>query len=349
MSQNKRSRATGSPRKMVPSHGCLINNIWHCNCDPRLPAAYFETKKPGKNQGKWFYTCQKPQGERCNFFLWADDAKVREKTVLLANAQSEPDVHRTPKTPSRSIARGSGLLTPATTGRGGGRYRDALEDDVGSPLKSQKSSQTVSDDEDSLGWDEGLDDEVERILGRPPNQPNLSPETPQKTPKTAGFTSPRKRKLEEITAHDTLSETQATPRTGSQQNPVLTPTSQRSSQADYLLPPSVEIATTPTPSRYTNVLAAPSHSDNSELATSALAVLSRHDVVLPTKAKDELVALLNKHELRAQGIVRGRDITRLALRKKDDTIKELNERIQVLEAQREMDRAVIDGLKKESQ
>lgn len=298
--------------------------------------------------GEVVYTCQKPQGERCNFFLWADDAKVREKTVLLSNMQSEPDVNRTPKTPSKSIARGSGLFTPVTTGRGGGQYRDALEDDVGSPSKSRKSSRTISDDEDSFGWDEDLDDEVERILGRPPKQPNFSPETPRKTPKTARFTSPGKRKLEEMENH-TLSEAQATPRTGSQQNPVLTPTSQRSSQVDYFPPPSVEISTTPTPSRYTSVLSAPSHSDNSELATSALALLDRHDVVLPRKAKDELVALLNKHELRAQGIVRGRDITRLALKKKDDKIKELNERIQGLEAQREMDRAVIDGLKKERQ
>lgn len=346
--------------------GRFINGIWHCNCDPRLPAAFFETKKQGVNQGKWckwiwqmtllsilteqaVYTCQKPQNERCNFFLWAEEAEAREKFIVLSNARSEPEsdkTPKTPKTPSKTVLTGNGLLTPAT-GRGG-RYRDALEDDVESPSKSQRSSKTISGDEDSFGWDDDLDDEVEQLLDRPPPpppQPNFCPETPRKTPRAATITSSRKRKLEEIEDNDGAAAAQATPRAASQRTPLLTPSSRHSSQMDSFPPSSVEISKTPTPSRYTNVLSAHSHSDNSELATTALALLDRHDVVLPRKAKDELVALLNRHELRTQGIVRGRDITRLALKKKEEQIKELNERIKGLEAQREMDRAVIDGLK----
>ena len=46
-----------------------------------------------------------------------------------------------------------------------------------------------------------------------------------------------------------------------------------------------------------------------------------------------------------QGIIRGRDMTRLALKKKDEEIKKLQGRVSNLEAQRELDRSLIEGMK----
>ncbi|GAD97245.1 conserved hypothetical protein [Paecilomyces variotii No. 5] len=286
------------------------------------------------------YTCQKPQSERCNFFLWDDDAKVREDKLLLSHSRSEVD--QTPRTPSKTIKRSGGLLTPASAWRGHGTPGTNL----GTPSKVRKS-RDVSDDE-TFSWDEDLDDEVQGILDRPA-QPKFSPETPRKTPRTALFTSPGKRKLSE-TQNDS-SDTYSDPFTSSgQATHILTPRSEIPSQLSELgsVPPSsMEISATPTPSKYTNVLSTDNNPDPSELATAALVLLDSHDVVMPRKARDALVELLNRHELRSRGITRGREISRLALKKKEDEIKQLNERIQGLEAEGEMRRTADVGLKRE--
>jgi hypothetical protein len=30
-----------------------MEGVWHCDCDPRLPADKFQTKNGGKNHGRW--------------------------------------------------------------------------------------------------------------------------------------------------------------------------------------------------------------------------------------------------------------------------------------------------------
>jgi uncharacterized membrane protein YgaE (UPF0421/DUF939 family) len=76
-----------------------------------------------------------------------------------------------------------------------------------------------------------------------------------------------------------------------------------------------------------------------------LSILDRHDVVVPTTARDELVASLDQHHLKTQGIIRGRDISRMALKKKDEEIQALRERVERLETEREMDKVVISCLR----
>lgn len=84
---------------------------------------------------------------------------------------------------------------------------------------------------------------------------------------------------------------------------------------------------------------------NSNLAADALHILERNK--LPAEVEKKLVELLNKHDLRTQGIVKGRDITRLALGSKEKKIAELEARIASLEAERESNRAVISHLKRD--
>lgn len=91
---------------------------------------------------------------------------------------------------------------------------------------------------------------------------------------------------------------------------------------------------TPTPSKYSDVLSTDSKFDTSDLAKSLIGVLEEHEVVLSNKARDDIVSLLNRHDLKTQGVIRGRDITRLALKKKDDEIRTLKEKISKLEARR---------------
>lgn len=84
---------------------------------------------------------------------------------------------------------------------------------------------------------------------------------------------------------------------------------------------------------------------NSTLAVDALKILA--PVPLTSAVESELVILLNTHALRAQGIAKGRDITRLAIQAKDKKIAELQARIAGLEAERETSRTVIAHLKQD--
>ncbi|KAF8303350.1 hypothetical protein DL93DRAFT_2090297 [Clavulina sp. PMI_390] len=49
------------------------NASLRCYCD--LPASHFETKKPGINQGRWFFKCGRPIGHEsaCRYFQWEDE------------------------------------------------------------------------------------------------------------------------------------------------------------------------------------------------------------------------------------------------------------------------------------
>lgn len=55
------------------------------------------------NHGRWFYTCQKDRSkgapgapEHCGFFLFAEDARLREEGALFNNSNTEPPATQTP-------------------------------------------------------------------------------------------------------------------------------------------------------------------------------------------------------------------------------------------------------------
>lgn len=299
------------------------------------------------------YTCQKPQLKRCKFFLWDDDAQIREKHTLLSNSRSEPDTPK--KTPSKSVQVG-GLLTPGTGtsyGNGGGstmrgaqteprRRLDFSTQKQQTPTKVRKSS-TLSSDEEAYSWDESLDNEVGNLLGGSSSSTTTRPRqpifTPNKAPRTATNTSPGKRKLDDVFNDD--DDDKSPPYSES------APTTQSSSTTAPFSFSSVEVSATPTPRRFQDVLSAQGAASNqaSDLELNILSILDRHDVVVPTTARDELVALVDQHHLKTQGIIRGRDISRMALKKKDEEIQALRERIERLETEREMDKVVISCLR----
>ncbi|KAI1490381.1 hypothetical protein F5X96DRAFT_669733 [Biscogniauxia mediterranea] len=82
--------AARTPSK-VPLMGVFRNGIWYCNCRPRLPAHQFTVKRDTENRGRTFYTCQHERGKenKCDFWLWAEDARPREINALLSNSRSE--------------------------------------------------------------------------------------------------------------------------------------------------------------------------------------------------------------------------------------------------------------------
>ncbi|KAJ5336862.1 uncharacterized protein N7506_004884 [Penicillium brevicompactum] len=312
-----------SPRAAPLKKGLFTNGIWCCNCPDRPPAVRRQTKKEGPNIGKWFWTCAQPMHLRCSFFLWEADATIREQAAVLANSRSELDPLTLTPTKSQNPGRSNnGLLTPQTERR----FYDT-------PHPNEFGWNDDLDDDDDLVktfCSTDTTDTTETFM----TQPNYRSESPSKTPRTAQVTSPGKRKLFQ-TKDDSSPE---------QRPSFATPVSSISSRT-LTFPSSAEVCMTPTPSKYGDVLSADSAFDTSDLAKSLMDILDKHEVVLPNKARDDVTSLLNRHDLKTQGIIRGRDMTRLALKKKDTEIANLKERVANLEAQRQLDRTLLDGFK----
>ncbi|KAI0383870.1 hypothetical protein F5Y04DRAFT_249884 [Hypomontagnella monticulosa] len=100
-----------TPSSKAPLNGEFRGGVWHCNCRPRLPAVQLRVKKDGPNWDRPFYKCRRNRNEdnQCDFFLWADDAQVREQSALWTNSRSEAN-----NTPSRKPKRQRTLLESIT-------------------------------------------------------------------------------------------------------------------------------------------------------------------------------------------------------------------------------------------
>lgn len=273
---------------------------------------------------------------RCSFFLWEADATIREQATVLANSRSELDpLTLTPTKPETPRRLANGLLTPQTERR----FYDTPPPKFKLPPKSAKA-RMISEASDDFGWNDDTDDDDELVKTFCStdttetfiSQPNYRSESSSKAPRTAQVTSPGKRKLFQ-TQENTSSD---------QRSNLTTPLSSVSSRT-ATFPSSAELCMTPTPSKYGDVLSAESAFDTSDLAKSLIDTLDKYEVVLPNRARDDVISLLNRHDLKTQGIVRGRDMTRLALKKKDTEIANLKERVANLEAQRQLDRTLLDG------
>ncbi|XP_017884787.1 DNA topoisomerase 3-alpha [Ceratina calcarata] len=66
-----------------------------CNCHEA--ANQFTVRKEGPNQGRRFYTCSKPRGTGCDFFLWADDSQnAQSNTTRDLNRTAAPSFNAGP-------------------------------------------------------------------------------------------------------------------------------------------------------------------------------------------------------------------------------------------------------------
>jgi hypothetical protein len=354
------------------------------NCEPRLPVERLQTRKEGVNHGRWceftaqntstlksqslltsrrsskVYKCQKPKPKQCKFFLWENEAEPREGS----GSRSEPRRPSTPTTPSRnnktpnSLKRQPGRpITQFNTPQKPPRS-PAPAHTTNTPCALTRTPRGWNDgesgvelDEESFEWplsDEGVMEEdrsEERVAviipsttssgSQRPLQPSASsmplPQTPRKAPRTAATTTPgkraRSRSPSALPTSTTPPHTLSTP----QINRILFPTSQQQ-QSDPYSP------TSPSP---------PSIPNSNTLTYEILTLLTAHNITLSPPATAALSHICNTHALRTQGIARGRDVSREALKEKERKIEELKRRVEGLEAERERDRAVIGSLRKE--
>ncbi|KAF2085647.1 hypothetical protein K490DRAFT_4970, partial [Saccharata proteae CBS 121410] len=265
------------------------------DCNPRVPANHFKVKKAGPNQGKWFYSCQQqPDDKRCGFFLWQEDAEVRERAAVLANSRDEPDAAAQQSPPKRPSPPPAYQALPSNNG------------------KRKLQSEADGDDEDEFGWptNGAVQQQITRTLDSGSLMP--PPITPRKAIKTNAFATPSRSGLLTPASHHT----------GNLEN-----TSQ---------------ANTPTPSRFLGTPSGESEASAS-LVAEVMNFLGKQNCVLGRENEDGLRQLLKRHVARSEGIARGREMTRLALKEKDAKINYLQARIETLEAEIETRNAVIQN------
>ena len=188
--------------------------------------------------------------------------------------------------------------------------------------------------EDSFEWPSSDEDEFTAAAAQATMPPPV--ETPRKIPRTEQFTSPGKRSYNEMQSSCVVStpsnddDVFITPTTSNRSNGLLSPTA-----TPTQIPSQVENQSQPVEI----------HTSNSTLATEVLKILA--PIPLNSSIQSQLVELLNRHDLRTQGIAKGRDITRLAVQSRERKIAELQARIAGLEAERQTSRTVIAHLKQD--
>ena len=173
------------------------------------------------------------------------------------------------------------------------------------------------------------------------------PETPRKVVKADVLATPGKRRFDEMTTENgaAVSATWSTPSTEStiRGDIFMTPSTHTGAKglfANRSLPSPKE---TPTPIRYTNLLP----NQDSELASEIFNVLQTNHICLAAEGRDALQTICNKHVSYTRGIMKGRDVSRAAIRTKDERIAELQKEIEGLKAERETNRAVIKHLRRD--
>ncbi|CAK1354427.1 hypothetical protein CB0940_01723 [Cercospora beticola] len=306
----------------------LFDKLWYCDCTPRLPAEQFTVKKQGKNHGRRFYTCQQDQDKRCGFFMWSDEAQAREAQCVLSNSRNEghsdvqegwnagrPRVHFA-QTPTQSAS------TASSTG-----------------VKRNMQDAGFEEDEYDEDWDltgaevEQLAKAADESVLQTPKKPRIDGTSAvtgvYATPTSEAKRSPRKLPW--------LQDDPVTPRRGI---------------FDYFKTPQKQ-TTLPTPGetpaqqQRTKETARNEPTSPSPASPSPSPQKTQHEITLTEEVLQEigslpippdklatLKSILKKHEARAEGFRKGRDISRSALKAKEKLLQAASEKIKSLEAER---------------
>ena len=287
MNRGQGRSSNSRPFRGVRLRGLFADGIWQCDCDPRLPASHFRVKREGRNHGRWFYTCQKAENQRCSFFLWDDEANVREEGAILNNSRTEPRstaqalenrhdaVNEQPRIP--------GL--PTMGQRSPPQY--STQDPV-SRRRGVNGNQSDSFDDDADDWTiDGA--EIRRLETDAANQ--FRPQNGIPAPRT-----PIKR------SHSDMNGTGLpTPQTDTRTRSGEASTSKRrATDAEFLN--LVSPATTPTPMRFRDALTGGS---DDALFSEVQQALITHGVTLHLEAAAAVRDICNRSSLRLQGVIKG--------------------------------------------
>ena len=297
------------------------------------------------------HTCQKPQPTRCGFFLWDEEAKPREAAVLLNNSRSEPPP--TPQTPSKLVAN-TGYLTPQTEIRARPKFPDTatpytpsrtsgLAEASRQTVRASANSSTQDDSEEEFfDWPLTDDEDLSKVVESASSQAVMPPpETPRKAVKTDTLSTAGKRMFEEIDTGNPV--VWSTPESLKREDDVFTAPATMGETASLFLPAIPQ--DTPTPVRFKDIPFM--RGGDSSLAAEIMATLKSAQISLPISVREDIKAICDKRSLYTHGVIKGRDVSRSLIAKKDAKIADLQGSIEALQAERETSRAVIRHLRKE--
>jgi hypothetical protein len=337
---NFSARGRGNGRQTTRQRGSFADGVWYCDCTPRLPAERFKVKKDGPNHGRWFYTCQVGKDNGCGFFLWDDDAKPREEAAVLSGKRTEPTTERAQDNwgagEAQNGVQGKGLfsghaLEPSRWQRDASTASPSPPSSRQTVMSDQHGYKRTAEDAE-FGDDFGLDD-----IGH-------QPETPYKAQKTGVYATPAttgKRKLpwlmEEATANTSTSKPAEDYFNTPSKRTTQTPTIKQEPGTPAAQATLATAASPSPPARYRDALHNPADSGSS-LTSEVLAALSTTNI--SSDVRETLRSICTKHDLRYQGVVKGRDVSRLAIKAKDAKITEIQARIASIEADREVEKSL---------
>lgn len=209
-------------------------------------------------------------------------------------------------------------------------------------LKSASEATTQDDSEEFYEWPLSDDEALSKAADEVPSRPRMPPpETPRKAAKKDLFSTPGKRRFDEIDD----GEFGALPTSTSATNGDDVFTTPAAHPKGMELFPLSKVSDTPTPVRFRD--APPANGAESSLTAEVLAVFQKAQISLPGNVQDEVKSICNKQSLFTHGVIKGRDVSRSLVTKRDEKIAELQDGIGALRSERETSRAVIRHLRRE--
>lgn len=251
----------------------------------------------------------------------------------------------TPQTSDRFRPKGPEVTTPYTPSK---RVSTAPSSSTRRPETQSSTTQGSDTEEEFYDWPASDDDELSKAANQASSGNSMPPlETPRKAMKKDVFSTPGKRRYDDMASEGEVTSSSAwpTPSTVTGGNDIFnTPATGATGKclfSTFTLPTPAE---TPTPIRYKDV----PPTQESELTSEILTMLQTHQVALPAGARDAVKSICDKHVLRTRGIMRGRDVSRAMVKIKDEKITEMQSEIEGLRAERETNRAVIKHLRRDA-
>ncbi|KAF4336191.1 DNA topoisomerase 3-alpha [Fusarium beomiforme] len=356
-SRSRRDPQTPRSQKKRMPKGRYSDGHWWCNCEPRQKATLREVKKSGPNNGKLFWKC-----DDCNFFLWRDEAKVRESGLKASRRGSESSKSEPPPMTQQSLVSYGYQVTPSR--------RQSDDDD--------ESTQSGNESEPDTPMPKPVRNRTPALdHSKLPSEPAAAVATPSRGSSKrrhdvfeededdfSDIGSDEERQMAAIA--DKSAEKAA-------QGWFITPTTTRSNDAILGLPtPSVSRTLFPTSEFKRQKQVSFEDTPSRHLDTMSSATLSANTTPSKTPSSsppetsfdvtDEVMDLLRDQQIdqgvlssvrsiletaahRTKGIVLGRDFARASLKAKDEKIATMQERITALENRERMYRNQMTNIK----
>jgi len=240
--------------------------------------------------------------------------------------------------------------TPSKTAAANAIYSSNREGARGADTQATATT-TASSDEEFYDWPASDDEEMGKVADQASsNQSSLEknamqpPETPRKALKTDALSTPGKRRFAEMNEDaEAGAKAWPTPSTTGRGDVFTTPSTVPNTRGLFLSNSTTLLspAETPTPIRFKDI---PTLGQETDLASE---ILSSLPTAIPNETQQAIKTICSRNAMHTSGIMKGREVSRATVQKRDERIAELTGEIEGLKSERETNRAVIRHLRRD--